>query len=184
MSKTKWALLVLIVSVLFIVEYIFFTPNKGNTVGYKAIVDTSRAIDDISETEKRSPKISKDTVKLGWQLLANIDYVEEKTEDYPGGVLNPIINFQLKNLKNHYIEISGYIVPMDENSYALSSNVMSACFFCGMAGPESVMGIQFKNDTPSLKTDQYISLVGIFSYNDTNPEDWIYHIKDAKILKK
>jgi len=56
MSKTKWALLVLIVSVLFIVEYIFFTPNKGNTVGYKAIVDTSRAIDDISETEKRSRK--------------------------------------------------------------------------------------------------------------------------------
>ena len=97
MSKTKWALLVLIVSVLFIVEYICFTPNKGNKVGYKAIVDTSRAIDDISETEKRSPKISKDTVKLGWQLLANIDYVEEKTEDYPGGVLNPIINFQLKN---------------------------------------------------------------------------------------
>ncbi|WP_417887065.1 hypothetical protein [Zunongwangia sp.] len=153
-------------------------------MGYKTIADSSETIDDVSETANKASEISGDTVKLSWQLLANIDYVEEKTEDYPGGVLNPIINFQLKNLKNHYIEISGYVVPMDENSYALSSNVMSACFFCGMAGPESVMGIQFKNDTPLLKTDQYISLVGIFSYNDTNPEDWIYHIKDGKLLER
>ncbi len=184
MNKTKWVLLVLVISVLFIVEYVYFTPNKTNKLGYKTIADSSETIDDVSETANKASEISGDTVKLSWQLLANIDYVEEKTEDYPGGVLNPIINFQLKNLKNHYIEISGYVVPMDENSYALSSNVMSACFFCGMAGPESVMGIQFKNDTPLLKTDQYISLVGIFSYNDTNPEDWIYHIKDGKLLER
>ena len=58
-------------------------------------------------------------------------------------------------------------------------------FFCGKSGPESLAGIKFKGGgLPKLNTDQYVTLKGTFRYNETDIEDWIYHIDDAEIVKK
>ena len=36
-------------------------------------------------------------------------------------------------------------------------------------------------DLPKLKTDQYVTLKGTFRYNDSDVEDWIYHVENAVI---
>ena len=46
------------------------------------------------------------------------------------------------------------------------------------------MGIQFKNKTPRLKTDTYITLEGTFFYNDKNKDDLIFNIQNAVITNK
>ena len=56
-------------------------------------------------------------------------------------------------------------------------------FFCGQAGPETIMGIKFKNPNMKLKTDQYVTLTGTFRYNDSDVDDWIYHVENAVITK-
>jgi hypothetical protein len=81
------------------------------------------------------------------------------------------------------IFISGFIVPIDNKSYALSKNVFAACFFCGKSGPESIVGLNFKGATPKLKTDQYVTIEGTFRYNEDDADDWIYNLDNAVIVK-
>ena len=66
----------------------------------------------------------------------------------------------------------------------MSKNVFAQCFFCGNAGPETIMGIHFKGTTPKLKTDTYVTIEGNFRYNDNNVDDWIYHIDNAVITEQ
>ena len=118
-----------------------------------------------------------------WKMLGEIKYEKKASKDYPEGVMFPVINQNLKAIKGKKITITGFIIPIDNKTYALSKNVFASCFFCGQAGPETIMGIQFKNPGMKLKTDQYVTLEGNFRYNDSDVNDWIYHIDDAVITK-
>lgn len=120
---------------------------------------------------------------ITWSLLGKIKYENRPHKDYPEGVMYPIVNDELKAKKGKKISISGFIIPIDNENYALSKNVFAQCFFCGQAGPETIMGIKFKDLKKRLKTDQYVTLEGTFRYNETDVEDWIYHIEDAIITK-
>lgn len=123
------------------------------------------------------------TDTLNWKLLGMIKFVKKQHKDYPEGVMFPVINSTLKAKNKKRIAMSGFIVPIDNTTYALSKNVFASCFFCGQAGPETIMGIKFKGATPKLKTDQYVTLEGNFRVNENDIEDWIYHIDDAIIVK-
>jgi len=120
---------------------------------------------------------------LTWTQLGKIKYENKAHKDYPEGVMYPIVNAELKLKKGKKITISGFIIPIDNENYALSKNVFAQCFFCGQAGPETIMGIKFKDLKKRLKTDQYVTLEGTFRYNETDVEDWIYHIDNAVITK-
>ena len=119
---------------------------------------------------------------LNWKILGQIKFVKKKHKDY-GEIDFPVINDVLKKKSGKKILMSGFIVPIDNVNYALSKNVFASCFFCGKAGPETIMGIKFKVGKIKLKTDQYVTLEGNFRVNENNVEDWIYHIEDAVIVK-
>lgn len=118
---------------------------------------------------------------LSWKLLGEIKFIKKKHATY-GEVDFPLVNTKLKKLQKKTIVMSGFIVPIDNKNYALSKNVFASCFFCGKSGPETIMGIKFKGATPKLKTDTYLTLKGTFRYNETDVEDWIYHIENAEIV--
>lgn len=135
-----------------------------------------------SNFKKTSNKIiAEDT--LTWKLLGTISYKKKTVKDY-GEVEFPVVNPKLKSLGKKIVVISGFIIPIDSKNYAISKNVFAACFFCGKSGPETLAGIKFKGPLPKLNTDQYVTLKGTFRYNETDIEDWIYHIEDAVIVKK
>lgn len=121
---------------------------------------------------------------LNWKQLAKIKYIKKPSADYPEGVMYPVIDPVLKARQSKTIVMSGFVIPIDEKSYALSKNVFASCFFCGQAGPETIMGIKMKNPGQKFKTDTYVTLQGTFRYNDNDVEDWIYHIENAVVVKK
>lgn len=123
-----------------------------------------------------------DPEELTWNLLGQIKFVSKKDPRY-GEISFPVVNTKLKGLKGQKVRMTGFIVPIDNKTYALSKNVFASCFFCGQAGPETIMGIVFKGETPKLKTDQYVTLEGNFRYNENDVDDWIYHIENAVIIK-
>lgn len=156
--------------------------RKLYTVAIVAIV----SIITFSFTEKNTlieKSSSKNVVladTLTWKLLGQIDYKKKPDKKY-GEVMFPVINPKLKAMQGKPIVITGFIIPIDNKNYAISKNVFAACFFCGKSGPETIMGIKFKGDLPKLKTDQYVTLKGTFRYNDSDVEDWIYHVENAVI---
>lgn len=119
---------------------------------------------------------------LNWKLLGMIKFIKKADKEY-GEIMYPQVSPLLKQKAGKQISISGFIIPIDNTTYALSKNVFASCFFCGQAGPETIMGIKFKGETPKLKTDQYVTLVGTFRINEKDVEDWIYHIDNAVIVK-
>jgi len=131
-------------------------------------------------TEKSSELYYQNTTEVTWKLLGQIDFIKKKNPHY-GEVMYPMVNGTLKALQGKKIKASGFIVPIDSKSYALSKNVFAQCFFCGNAGPETIMGIKFKGSTPRLKTDTYVTMEGTFRYNADDIDDWIYHIENAVI---
>ncbi|WP_294819537.1 hypothetical protein [uncultured Flavobacterium sp.] len=137
---------------------------------------------DVVLTEKMTANaVVSDT--LTWKLLGQIKYIKKPSPDYPEGVMFPVVNTSLKAKNKKQITMSGFIIPIDNKNYALSKNVFASCFFCGQAGPETIMGIKFKNPNMKLKTDQYVTLTGTFRYNDSDVDDWIYHVENAVITK-
>jgi len=163
-----------------------FVPNK---IGFSKPEATSKTIqkagflpsmENFSDFGNEAFFVS-DT--LNWKQLGAIKFVKKQHKDYPEGVMFPLVNSTLKAKNKKRVAISGFIVPIDNTTYALSKNVFASCFFCGQAGPETIMGIKFKGGTPKLKTDQYVTLEGNFRVNETDIEDWIYHVEDAVIVK-
>lgn len=157
--------------------------NVGSTSVTENNLQTAEFIPDFENYIYPSTTIQTKADTLSWKLLGVIKYVKKPNEEYPEGVMFPIINSTLKAKSKKKIVMSGFIIPIDNTSYALSKNVFASCFFCGQAGPETIMGIKFKGTTPKLKTDQYVTLEGTFRYNDDNVDDWIYHIENAIITK-
>lgn len=164
--------------------------NKSNAFVKK---NTVPDISEFAETEDAAPVIideykndgeegNDEPYKLNWRLLEQISYSEKVTSKHPEPILYPTVNATLKKLKGKVVELNGFVIPIDNNMYALSKNIMASCFFCGMAGPETISGIKFKGKTPRLKTDQRITVRGTFRFNETNPDDWIYHVEDAIII--
>jgi hypothetical protein len=180
MRKIYW-LFIIIFSVIIGLEVFSSKPVENTSLS----LDTIQAASVISESVWAENSFASQTKPdtITWKLLGIIKYVKKPAKDYPEGVMFPIINSSLKEKNKKKIAISGFIIPIDNVSYALSKNVFASCFFCGQAGPETIMGIKFKGTTPKLKTDQFVILEGVFRYNENDVNDWIYHIDDAVIVK-
>lgn len=133
-----------------------------------------------SKAKFETPLLKGDT--LTWKLLGEIKYEKRKHPKY-GEVQFPVVNDKVKAKGKKRVLISGFIVPIDSKSYAISKNVFAACFFCGKAGPESIVGLKFRGATPKLKTDQYVTVEGVFRYNETDADDWVYNFDDVVIVK-
>ncbi|HEX8268507.1 MAG TPA: hypothetical protein VF581_01330 [Flavobacterium sp.] len=136
--------------------------------------------DNSSLQSVHSGRILSDT--LTWKLLGDIKFVTKPHKDY-GDVKFPVVNSRLKAVNNRKVVMSGFIVPIDNTTYALSKNVFASCFFCGKAGPETIVGLKFKDLKGRLKTDQYVTITGTFRVNEGNVDDWIYNIDNAIITK-
>ena len=151
-------------SLAFVVFISLMSFSDSKTTTTKSVVETSVANDTLT-----------------WKMLGDIKYTRKKHATY-GEVEFPQVNMKLKMMQKKTVFMSGFIVPIDNKNYALSKNVFAACFFCGKSGPETIAGIKFKGTTPKLKTDTYVTLKGTFRYNETDVEDWIYHIENAEIV--
>jgi len=123
--------------------------------------------------------LKKDTVT--WQILNELEYKEAPHEVY-GTVYLPTFSKAIKKLAHKQVIIRGYLVPVDKTTWALSKNTYAACFFCGKAGPETVIGLKFKGDPGKLKMDANALITGKFILNGNDVDDWMYSLEDVEII--
>ena len=118
---------------------------------------------------------------IHWELLNMLEYFEAPHDVY-GTVYLPKFDKKIKKLHQKDIIISGYLVPVDKTTWALSKYTYAACFFCGKAGPETVLGITWKGEPGKLKMDSHVWIKGRMIVNGTDVDDWMYQLMDAEIL--
>lgn len=81
-----------------------------------------------------------------WKKLADITYIK-KYDDFLGFKVDyPVFSENVLALDGEEIEIRGYIIPIEgyksHKEFIFSAYPYNMCFFCGGAGPETVMEIQ------------------------------------------
>lgn len=116
-----------------------------------------------------------------WSTLMDITFKDIYIESSDVYVYFPLFGEDQKKYDGQEISITGYMIPIDVdlNQYVLSAFPFSACFFCGNAGPESVMAIYFRDDSRTYKTDERITLKGVLELNDTDVDELVYVLREA-----
>jgi len=122
-------------------------------------------------------------VEITWNLLKNVAFQEEYNALENANILKPYFGDIVNAMENQQVYISGYIVPVDISTgwVVLSANPNSSCFFCGGAGPESVLDLKFAPNRPQLKVDQWVKVKGRLTLNRNDIYNLPYILEDVKV---
>ncbi len=121
-----------------------------------------------------------------WQDLAKVTY-EKKYDELLGFKVDvPVFGEDIRAMAGKTIEISGYIVPVEgyksHNEFVFSAYPYNMCFFCGGAGPETVMEVTATE--PVKYSTSRITLRGTLTLNDSNINQLMYLLSDAELVAK
>ncbi|TDE12440.1 DUF3299 domain-containing protein [Dyadobacter psychrotolerans] len=124
-------------------------------------------------------------VKLTWEILRDVTFKKKWYAEESIYMLHPTFGPSVQKLKNQQVSITGYILPvdLDANLYVLSAFPFSACFFCGGAGPETVMTLNFKKNSRKFKTDERLTLTGTLMLNADDIYKMNYILDGAEIAE-
>ena len=128
-----------------------------------------------------------DAVDLNWQMLAKIEFEEMFNDEMDAFVPYPVFHPLIKALEGKTVQIKGYVIPTEEigesDILVLSANPFSQCFFCGNAGPESVMDIKLTGKTPEFDLDQVTTFKGKLKLNDVDLYYLNYILEGAEVVR-
>ena len=112
--------------------------------------------------------IDLDFEKLTWEDLTDVEFMDVYVEELDAYYWKPIFGTSVQNLEGRKFHITGYVIPVDidEDFYVLSRYPFANCFFCGGAGPETVVDLQFKGHSPrEYATDERLTFAGELKLN-------------------
>lgn len=115
--------------------------------------------------------------KLSWDDLYQVTF--KKGED---GRLIPTFSEELKIFDGEEVYLSGYLIPIDlsNNTYVISAFPNASCFFCGGAGPESVMELQLAKANRNYRTDEWKRFKGRLCLNKDDENHLHYLLEEAE----
>ena len=111
--------------------------------------------------------------EITWEDLGDVTFEEKYVEELEVNFLYPTFGENVKNLEGQEISLKGFLLVMDreEGYYILSKNPFASCFFCGAAGPETIVELNMKSGEDELVNDEMITIRGTLRLNS----DDIYH---------
>lgn len=122
-------------------------------------------------------------LKISWEVLRDVTFKKKWYAEESVYMLYPTFGPGIQKLNGKMVELTGYILPvdLDANLYVLSAFPYSACFFCGGAGPESVVSLKFKKAGRKFKTDERLTFRGTLKLNADNIYELNYILTEAEI---
>ncbi len=120
-----------------------------------------------------------------WKTLAKITYTKQFDELMGFKVDVPVFSEDIMAMEGKEIDVKGYIIPVEgykgHKEFIFSAFPYTMCFFCGGAGPETVMDV-FATD-PVEYTAEQITLRGKLELNATDINRLMYALHDAVLVE-
>ncbi len=127
--------------------------------------------------------------ELSWAALARTTFRQTWVDTVAAYAAIPRFPAALKALEGQKVLMRGYVIPVEETGdyqvLVLSAFPYTQCFFCGQAGPESIMDIKLKNPTKEKRysRDQKTTFQGYLKLNDNNLNYFNFIIEEAEEVK-
>lgn len=120
-----------------------------------------------------------------WKTLTKITYKKEYDEFLGFKIDRPVFSEEIKALNGKEVIVKGYIIPVEgykgHSAFILSAFPYSMCFFCGGAGPESVMEVQ------AVEAINYVAesivLKGKLHLNSDDVNKLMFSLSEARLVK-
>ncbi|MCB0636922.1 MAG: hypothetical protein KDC54_09915, partial [Lewinella sp.] len=116
-----------------------------------------------------------------WQKLARITYTKQYDELLGFKVDVPVFSDEVKQLEGETVTVKGYIIPVEgyksHTEFILSAFPYNMCFFCGGAGPETVMEV-FSVEPIEYQAEP-VTIRGRLELNDSDINRLMYILRDV-----
>ncbi|MCC6725666.1 MAG: DUF3299 domain-containing protein [Saprospiraceae bacterium] len=120
-----------------------------------------------------------------WKTLGKVTYKKEYDEMLGFKVDVPIFGNEVQKLDGKEVTVKGYIIPVDgyksHKEFVFSAYPYSMCFFCGGAGPETVMEVKAKSPVPF--TADVITIKGTLHLNSKDINKLMYSLSNVEMVK-
>lgn len=117
-----------------------------------------------------------------WKTLSRITYKKEYDEMLGFKVDVPVFSQEVLALEGTEVTITGYIIPVEgyksHKEFIFSAYPYNMCFFCGGAGPETVMEVMALEPVPY--TADPITIKGKLHLNATDINRLMYSLEEVK----
>lgn len=115
-----------------------------------------------------------------WQDLMSVEYLLKGAQGNEPTFTQTQAQYEGKRL-----QLQGYMYPIEQqkiqNFFMLTYFPTDACFFCGGAGPESVVEV---NSPKGIKlSTKLITIEGRLELNRDDPQRLFYQLQEAKQIK-
>lgn len=120
-----------------------------------------------------------------WKTLSKITFKKEYDEFLGFKIDKPVFADEVKNLEDQEVVVKGYIIPVEgyksHKEFILSAYPYNMCFFCGGAGPETVMEVE-SHDAVEFTAEQIV-LRGKLKLNADDINRLMYLLVDARLVE-
>jgi len=125
---------------------------------------------------------------VSWDTFSQVIFHKQYSETFgfEVNVKPPEFAPKLLAYQGKEILVKGYVIPVDVElgMYMVSANPFANCFFCGNAGPETVVEIFPSSKLPRFSTDQIVTFKGILQINKEGEMNAVpYQMFQAKVVK-
>ncbi len=117
---------------------------------------------------------------LDWRTLESVKIVYEHDSVHNVWTMYPSFSEALWAWNGQVVRIKGYALPtsVTEGAHILSAFPFSSCFFCGGAGPESVIRLHLQR-SDRLRADEWVEFEGTLLLQDRS-EAFLYVLENAR----
>ena len=116
-----------------------------------------------------------------WSTLSKVTYIKKYDEFLGFKVDVPVFAPDVESLDGKEVTLLGYIIPVEgyksHQEFIFSAFPYNMCFFCGGAGPETVMEVQASQ--PVKYQAEALKLKGILRLNNEDINSLMYALEDA-----
>ena len=124
---------------------------------------------------------------LTWENLSDVTFTEKYNDELKSYWWVPTFGPTLKAYENKTVIMEGYFLPINAgtNFFVLSKFPFASCYFCGGAGPDSIVELQVsKKSVKDIRMDDRVQFEGTLILNDSDFNHCNYILKGARPLKR
>lgn len=125
--------------------------------------------------------------KITWKAFEDVRWTDKYSEKEDAYYYYPNFGPSVLELEGQEVTLKGFMLILGSGSdqfYILSCYPYASCFFCGSAGPDSIVQLDLKPGHPKFRMDQRVAIKGKLKLNQDDFDQCNFILTEAELFKR